>query len=86
MVQDWIILEITLRLRATQYRPGTTLPPSLKHWLKFGQCTLSIVTISLFTAFSIATIITAQKDVNEGYAFSQIYDLLYSIIGCMFLA
>ena len=85
-VQDWITFELSLRLRATQYCQGKTLPISLNNRLKCGHCTLTIMTIATFCAFTIAVILTELKDGNDGIAFGNDYDLVNEILGWIFFA
>ena len=76
-----------MRIRSTKYcAVGTRLPTKYKYWLEFGQSTLTIITISMFTAFSIAAIITAHLDGNASrIAFFNNYYLVDEILGWMFL-
>ena len=85
VVQDWITLELAIRIRNSKGYSNISEKAKIK--LRFVRRVLFIVVAIIFTAYSFTIIVLASKNGNHGQAFYLLRHscLFESVIGYLFL-
>ena len=83
VVQDWITLELAIRIRNAKGYSDISATAKKKLRRTSGVL-IAFITLS-FGIFTVITIVSAHKPVNDGYAFSYNVCPMYEIIGYSFL-
>ena len=83
LVQDWITLELAIRIHNS--RGSTDISATGKRKLRITCAVLFAVITLAFIAFATTVIVSAHLEGNDGYAFGDHLCLAYNTIGYLFL-
>ena len=83
MVQDWITLELAIRIRNA--KGYSDISEAAKKKLRRMSGMLIIITTLSFVTFAVTVIVSAHKQGNHGYSFYDNKPFVNEIIGYIFL-
>ena len=84
MVQDWITLELAIRIRNA--KGYSDISEAAKKKLRKMSGVLIVIITLTFVLFTATVIFSAHKEGNDGNAFHHSFCSVYEIIGYCFLS
>ena len=82
-VQDWITLELAIRIRNA--KGDSDISEAAKKKLRKRSGVLIFFLALTFVIFAVITIVSAHKQGNEGYAFNDNFCFVFDVLGYSFL-
>ena len=83
MVQDWITLELAIRIRNA--KGYSDISEAAKRKLRRTSCVLIVIITLLFITWTVTVIVSAHKPENEMVSFFDNFCRVYEILGYSFL-
>ena len=83
VVQDWITLELAIRIRNA--KGDSDISEATKKKLRRTSGVLIVIITLIFVTFAVISIVSAHKQGNDGYSFLYYTCLVDDIIGYSFL-
>ena len=82
-VQDWITLELAIRIRNAKVDSDIS-KAAMRKLRTMSGVLIVFITLS-FVTFTVTVIVSAHKPGNYGFSFNEIFYSVYEVIGYSFL-